>query len=480
VGHGSKGLRLIEVVLWCTFVFPGTPTKEPPEVSRMSISRRNLLLGAGASVVAAPGLAGLALNKSGIESPEIRSGGNSLWSDEIPSLPAQPEYKGARTVDLAIVGGGYTGLSCAYYAKRLRPDWNVVVLESHTIGSGASSRHSGAVYAKYVGIDDTEMPVRGLNRLRDFLEQEEVDCDFRPASTLTMCHSTGSAKSARDNLHPGAKWVSPEELRDIGGTRYYAGAVDSPGYFKVQPAKMVAGHAEAALRVGAEIYENSPAINIKSGKPATITTPQGRLTAKNVCIATNGYTPRLGLLEYKMFPLHQYTFATRQLSNDEIRGLGLDRWDLRFEPRTLPITFSLSPSGHFFLRIVLGYASYDSTEWQDKTGAQDLVRRMFQQRYPQIADIGLVHGWHGVTGQTALMKPIAGPVCDGNIHVSVAYNGLGAMPAHNNGYLTACRITGNDDQDIRFLSGVDGQVPMPGDFYRSLMLKPFMTLLQPV
>jgi gamma-glutamylputrescine oxidase len=446
----------------------------------MSISRRNFLLGTGAGVVAAPGLAGLALKKDGIEMPSVRSGGRSLWSEEILALPKQAEFKGDRTVDLAIVGAGYTGLSCAYYAKRMRPDWNIVILESHNIGCGASSRHSGAVYAKYVGIDDTQMPLRGLNRLRDFLEHEEVDCDFRPASTLVMCHSKSSARSAREKLQPGEKFVSAEELRDSGGTHYYAGAVDSPGYFKVQAAKMVSGHARAALNQGVEIFENSPVTNIRSGKPAIVSTPQGRISARNVFIATNGYTPRLGLLEYKTFPLHQYTFASRQLSNDEIHGLGLDRWDLRFEPRTLPITFSLSPSGHFFLRIVLGYASHDSTEWKDIAGAQALVRKMFEQRYPQIADIGLVHGWHGITGHTAMMKPIAGPVADGNIHISVAYNGLGAMPAHNNGYLTACRITGNEDQDIHFLSGVDGQIPMPGDFYRSLMLKPFMNLLQPV
>lgn len=427
-----------------------------------------------------PGLAGLALKDTGIETVAERSGGDSLWRTEVDELPPQPEYQGDREVDLAIVGGGYTGLSCAYYTKLMRPDWTVIVLESHKIGSGASSRHSGAVYAKYVGIDDLDMPMRGLSRLRDFFDKEEIDCDFRPASTLMALHSRNSAKAARDKLGPGEKWISSEELRDVAGTRYYAGAIESPGYFKVQPAKMLNGHAKAALRVGAELFENSPATNIMSGKPVTITTPKGKVIAKNVCIATNAYTPRLGLLEYKTFPLHQYTFATDKLGNEEIRGLGLDRWDLRFEPRTMPITFSLSSSGHFFLRIVLGYASFDSTEWQDKAGARNLVRRMFEQRYPRIADIGLVHGWHGVTGHTALMKPIAGPVCDGNIHVSVAYNGLGAMPAHNNGYLTACRITGNEDRDLPFLSGVAGQVPMPGDFYRSLILKPFMQLMQPV
>jgi hypothetical protein len=64
--------------------------------------------------------------------------------------------------------------------------------------------------------------------------------------------------------------------------------------------------------------------------------------------------------------------------------------------------------------------------------------------------------------------------------VSAAYNGLGIMPAHNNGYLTACKLAGRDEDDVRFLTGVRGQLPFPGDYYRSLILKPFMRLLTPV
>ena len=444
----------------------------------MTVSRRKFLIGTGAGILAAPGIAGLMAGKDGVETEGVRE--DSLWTTEIPSIPEQPRYEGEREVDLAVVGGGYTGLSCAYYAKLFRPDWSVIVLESHGIGSGASSRNSGAVYARHVGIDDPDMPQRGVNRLRSFIESQEIDCDFSPASTLTVLYSKSAAADARSSLAPGAKWVSPQELRDSAGTNYYAGAVDTPDYFKIQPAKLVAGHARAALAVGAELFEHSPVLDIKSGKPALLSTPQGKVRAKNVCIATNAYTPRLGLLEYKMYPLHQYSFATRKLTNDEIHGLGLDRWDLRFEPRTLPVTFSLTPSGHFFVRIVLGYASHDSGEWHDIEGAQQLAKQIFEQRYPRIADIGLAYGWHGVTGHTTLMKSIAGPVCDGNIHVSVAYNGLGIMPSHNFGYLTACRITGETDQDLGFLSGVSGQLPMPGDFYRSLIFKPIMNLMTPV
>jgi glycine/D-amino acid oxidase-like deaminating enzyme len=395
-------------------------------------------------------------------------------------MPPAPRFEGERKVDLAVVGSGYTGLACAYYAKLFRPDWTVIVLESHGLGSGASSRNSGAVYARYVGISDPEMPERGLRRLRDFIDAEQIDCDFAPASTLTLLTSKRSAQDARSDLAPDARWISREELRESIGSGYYAGAVDSPGYFRVQPAKLAVGHAKAALRLGAEFFQHSPALSVESGRPAEISTPQGKVLADHVFIATNAHTPRLGFFQSSLFPVHQYSFATRKLTTQEIAGFGLDRWMLRFERRVLPVTFSLTPGGHFFVRIVLGYASFNSCEWQDVEGARDLARRVFEQRYPSVADLGLAHGWHGVTGHTAMFRQVAGVVGEGNIHVSAAYNGLGIMPGHNNGYLTACQITGHADDDTRYLTGVSGQAPLPGEFYRSLMLKTFMSLMTPV
>jgi glycine/D-amino acid oxidase-like deaminating enzyme len=444
----------------------------------MKLSRRGLLFATGAGVLAAPGVAGLVAGRQGVETGSARE--DSLWTSEGPPIPRAPRFEGERKVDLAIVGSGYTGLACAYYAKLFRPEWSVIVLESHGLGSGASSRHSGAVYARHIGIGDAEMPQRGLDRLRSFIEAEQIECDFAPVSTLTLLTSKSSAEGARSDLAPGARWIAPEELRESIGSGYYAGAVDSPGYYRVHPAKLVFGHARAALRAGAELFERSPALAIERGRPAEISTPRGTVRADHVFIATNAYTPRLGFFQSSMFPVHQYSLATRKLTSEEIAGFGLDRWWLRFERRVLPVTFSLTPSGHFFVRIVLGYASFNSCEWQDIEGARSLAKRIFEQRYPRIADLELAHGWHGVTGHTARMRQVAGAIGDGNIHVSAAYNGLGAMPAHNNGYLTACRITGRVEDDTRYLTGVSGQIPLPGEFYRSLMFKPFMRLMTPV
>lgn len=394
-------------------------------------------------------------------------------------MPTVPRFEGDRTVDLAIVGGGYTGLACAYYAKRFRPDWSVVVLESHTLASSASSRNSGAVYANQVGVSDTEMPKRGMRRLREFIEGQEIECDFGPASTLMLLTSKAAADRAESDLEPGATFVGAEALRARTGTDYYAGAVNPPGYFSVHPMKLAVGHAEAALRAGVELFDHSPALSVDHGRPALVRTARGDLVADRVVIATNAHTPRLGLCRSSMYPIHQYSFATRKLSAGEIAAFGLDRWMLRFERRMLPVTFSLTPDGHFFVRMVLGYASHDSCEWPDIAGARHLARRLFEQRYPAIADIGLEHGWHGVTGHTALFKQVAGAIGEGNVHVSAAYNGLGIMPAHNNGYLTACKLTGRKEDDTRFLTGTSGQLPFPGESYRSLILKPIMSLMTP-
>ncbi len=437
------------------------------------------MLASGAGALAAPGIAGLVAPKDTVEIDSERE--MSLWTQETPKLPSFPQFEGERQADLVIVGGGYTGLSCAYYAKKMRPDWKVVVLDSHTIGSGASSRNSGSVSPYYADKPEEEaLGKRGLDRLKGFIDQQQIDCDFRNISMLRMQFSKEGAEAARIDNNPQTKWLSADVMRERMGTDYYTGAVEQQGAFSVHPTKLVAGHAMAAVEAGAELFEHSAVTNIEHGKPATITTPNGTLRAKNVFIATNAYTPRLGLFDYKMYPLHQYTLATRKLSAQEIQQFGLDEWPMRFEKRTLPITFAMTPSGHFFVRIVLGYASHNSSEWPDLKGAKELASRIFHQRFPRIAELGLEHGWHGVTGHTASANQIAGAIGEGNVHVSVAYNGLGIMPSHNNGYLSACNITGNKDQDTASLTGTTGQVFVPGDFYRSILFKPGFKFLTPV
>ena len=273
--------------------------------------------------------------RNGVEVDDVRK--ESLWASEAP-MPPSPQLEGDREVDLAIIGGGCTGLSCAYYAKTFRPDWSVIVLDSHRIGSGASSRNSGAVYAHHYGIDDDAMARRGLDRLQRFMGEEEIESDFRPAPTLQLFASKGVARKVRSSPPQDTKWVQPEELRESIRSGHYTGALDSTDYFAIHPGKLVAGHARAAMRVGAELFERSPALEVINGKPTEINTPNGTVRAAHVFVATNAHAPRLGFFGRNIIPVHQYSLATRKLTDVEIR---------QFRPRPLAAAIRATDSSRY-------------------------------------------------------------------------------------------------------------------------------------
>ncbi|GAA6150723.1 NAD(P)/FAD-dependent oxidoreductase [Pseudoteredinibacter isoporae] len=443
----------------------------------MNIYRRNLLLGGSAGLLLAPGLASFVQKDKGIELPEARSGGDSLWYELSGQKRVLPSLGNNISADVGIVGGGYTGLVAAIYLKKRRPDWRVVLLESHHLGAGASSRNSGAVYAKFTGLNDHAIAERGLRRFMAFLEEESVDCDLQPANTLFLYSSESAAREAQRELKDDERWLDREELQQSIASDFYSGAKASAGFYKIQPVRLMQAYCRIALSLGVEIYENSPVLSIESGEWNTLTSRKASVQAKQVLLATNAYTPRLGVADDKMFPVHQYSCSTGMLSREQIEALGLNNWDLRFEPNTLPITFGLSASGHFFLRLVLGYASHDSSEWQDLEYARALTRRVFAERYPQIGELGIAHEWHGVTAHTLNSRSIVSNVLSDRIYLCCAYNGLGIMPSHYSAYLSALKMTGEEVEDWRNLSRLNQHVSFLGDYYRSLMLKSSFNVL---
>jgi glycine/D-amino acid oxidase-like deaminating enzyme len=321
------------------------------------------------------------------------------------------------------------------------------------------------------------MTRRAFERWRSFLEEERINCDFQRDRVLYLYPSKGGAARARSSLAPSHRWLSAEELRDEIGTTFYAGAVSPPESYAIHPGKLLAGHVAAARRVEAELYEYSPVLEVQEGKPAFLVTPRGTIRAEHVILATNAYTPRLGYSRSTMFPVHHYTFVTRKLTPQELRAYHLDYWRMRYEERFLPVSTSVMPSKRFLIRVLLGYAAFNSCEWGDIQGARRLARTTLQRRYPWAVEVELEDGWHGVTAHTLDFRGIAGPVGDGNIHLSVAYNGTGVVPGHNNGYLTACRIAGKPDPDLELLWGTSGHPPVPEPL-RSLGFKPLMWALR--
>jgi len=439
------------------------------------LSRRKVIALGGVSALVAPGMAGLIRGTPGIERDASRQ--PSLWTNTAPAIPTYPFLDSSTSADVAVIGGGYTGLACAYYLKKLRPDLSVYVIEAHRLGSGASSRNSGAVSAGSPGISDRGFNDRGLTRLRDFIDAENIACDFRAVRTLVTLNSATEVSEARTQLKAEERLLGRPELSEGIGTDHYWGAIEKQSYSSIQPAKLMHGLAAAAVNAGVHIHENTPALAIENGKRPRIHTPQGTIESSHVVVATNAYTPRLDVMRNLVFPIHHFTVATRQLTNAELAKFGLDRWQMRFDNRLIACTFGLTPDSHFFMRLPLNYAKSNTEVWPDLPGASAIAERVCRVHYPALADLSFEHGWHGVTGHSIQLKPVVKTIGAGNVHVTVALNGLGIMAGHNFGYLTACKITGTQDQDVALLEASSATTPFPTEFYRNLILRPAISAI---
>src|SRR5262249_17103719 len=214
-------------------------------------------------------------------------------------------------VDVAIVGAGFTGLSAArVLAKRSA---RVAVLEANTIGWGASSRNGGMVLtglklgphtlSKRYGMEAARKmyadSLASIDLVEQIVQQEKIACSFSRCGHLEVAckqsHFDSYARSAEviaKEFNHELRVIRRSELStEIGSSIYFGGLVDETSV-SVNPARYVAGLAQAALRAGAAVFENARVLQIERLKPGElqIRTNRGELIAKDVLIATSGYT----------------------------------------------------------------------------------------------------------------------------------------------------------------------------------------------
>ena len=267
-----------------------------------------------------------------------------LTTAKMPSTdPAVPLPDG---VNVAIIGAGFTGLSAARTLAKLGA--RVAVLEAETTGWGASSRNGGMVLTglklgvnKLISMYGRERTQRmyaaslaTIDCVEHLVREEEIDCDFTRCGHLEVAckqkHFDDYARQveviAREFNHK-LRIVPKAELQsEIGSSIYYGGMVDelSAG---LNPARYVAGLAQAAIRAGATVCENARVVKIeredRQGMPRwRITTSRGALWAREVFVGTSGYTgPATPALRKKLIPIGSYIITTEILPEALAREL---------------------------------------------------------------------------------------------------------------------------------------------------------------
>ncbi len=362
-----------------------------------------------------------------------------FWTDQFPrpaDLPVAANLPDE--VDVAIVGSGYTGLNAARVLAKSGA--TVAVLERHTIGWGASSRNGGMatpgikrplkqIYAQY-GRDYAhqfwQASLDAIDLIDQLVREEGIDCDWKRNGHIALAAKASHYESQKQS----SQWlanefghettlVAPGDLRsEIGSGIYFGGLADnySGG---LQPAKYVFGLARAAAKYGVHLCENADVQRIERLPTRFLVhTKNGSVNAKEVLVATNGYTDRLvPALKPKIFPVGSYIIVTEPLPPDQQQKLS-PRGRMFYTTQNFLHYFRLTPDG----RMLWGGRNNLSTNLDPQESARRL-RASMNHAFPELADIPITHTWTGQLGLTFDLMPHIGRA-DG-IHYAFGYCGHG-------------------------------------------------------
>jgi glycine/D-amino acid oxidase-like deaminating enzyme len=420
--------------------------------------------------------------------PETSPFDRCLWTEAAPLLPLRPPGQLPSRTDVAIIGGGYTGLAAARALAGRGVD--VTVLERHTLGWGASSRNGGFVLPGYKPemeeLDRKLGPARAarmfqltldaIRFLEDLVSQEGIDCDLSRCGAVTLAAKPGhlralekSSRFLRDRLCYETELLGPDEVgREIGSTRY-RGALLDPGGRALQPAKYVRGLGLAAHRAGACLLEDTEVTSVRRLNGGfEVATRRGLLRAKEVLAATNGYTPAaLSRFRRRVIPIGSYQIATEPLDSELAQRL-VPRGRVFSDTKNLLYYFRLSPDRRM---VFGGRASFTPTGIRRSTA---ILAAGMREVFPELARARIEYAWAGKVAYPVDHLPHAGRL-DG-IHYSMGYCGHGVALATYLGARMGDVLAGAAEipdlgtsrfRAIPFYSGVPWFLPLVGGYYRA-------------
>ena len=260
----------------------------------------------------------------------------SVWVSTLPDYRPLPPLKGNTSADLAIIGGGFTGVSTAYHFSRRYPNQRVVLLEARSLANGASGRSGGQMLNWIYGIaDEPELVQRvycttseAIDTMVETIGRHALPVSYRRDGILHVQTSTQTAEAAHaeverlNGLGIPLRYLTCAELSALADLRGARGAIFDPSEGQINGAEYVRSLRPVLLAQGIAVYENTPVVRIREGRPVRLTTPGGEVQAAAIVLATNAYTGRLGYFRSAIFPVICHVAATRPLSAAEQEQVG--------------------------------------------------------------------------------------------------------------------------------------------------------------
>jgi glycine/D-amino acid oxidase-like deaminating enzyme len=402
------------------------------------------------------------------------------------------------SVDVAVVGAGFAGLAAALFLAKCGV--RTIVLESKTIGWGASCRNGGMVLTglklsaehlvAHHGIEVARnmysASLAAIDRVEEIVREESIECEFRRCGHLEVAskqsHFAAYALSAEfiaRNFQHTLRIVSPHDLgKEIGSDIYYGGLVDDASA-GLQPARYVAGLGRAALKAGVGIYETCAVGQLERASRRgeagfALLASRGKVFAREVFVATGAYSFSLvPAMRKKVIPIGSFIIATEPLPDSLSRQLS-PRNRMIYDSRHYLHYFRLTPDN----RMLFGGRAAFLPETPSRVQRSAMIlRRDLVKVFPQLREIKVEYIWGGTLDFCFDTMPHAGQIA--GVHYAVGFAGHGVAMATYLGTQIARRIAAKGGQQpfdkIPFPNapvGLYGErpwlLPLAGAFYKVL------------
>ncbi len=403
--------------------------------------------------------------------------------------PAAPEagaaLTGRTTCDLAVVGGGYTGLWTALRAKERDPSLDVVLLEADVAGGAASGRNGGFCSSSLThGIGNglarwpTEISTlerlgrENLDGIEDTLRRYGIDCEFERTGELEVATErwqvAGLGELAEEAAAVGRRLdvLDEDAVRsEVGSPTYLGGLWDRDGVAMVNPARLAWGLREACLTAGVRVFERTPVRSVHDERGVLrLRTPYGLVTAARAALGTGGFPAPLRRLRHYIAPVYDYALVTEPLSEAQLASVG---WKNRQGVGDGGNRF------HYYRltadnRILWG--GYDAIYHFGGAVRAELERRPetfatlaahFFTTFPQLSDVRFTNAWGGVIDTCSRFCAFYGTAHGGRLAYAAGYTGLGVGATRFGADVMLDLLSGTTTERTRLAMVRSRPVPFP-------------------
>jgi glycine/D-amino acid oxidase-like deaminating enzyme len=368
----------------------------------------------------------------------------SFWLDRPDAPPARKPLRGDLTCDMAVIGGGFTGLWTALLAKQANPGRSVVVVEGNRVGWAASGRNGGFCDASLThgaangrerfGDEFATLQRLGeqnLTAIQTAVGELGIDCGFERTGTLQVATEEYQVVELREAAElDGSTFLGAAAVRaEVNSPTYLAGAWDAEGTALVDPAKLAWGLAAACERIGVRIIERTPATGLASDADGVTTkTAEGVLRARKVALGTNAFPSLIHRLRPYIVPVYDYVLVTEPLSAEQLVAVG---W------RNRQGVGDVSNQFHYYRltadnRILWGgydaiyhFGRHVRMTYDQRPATFVKLAEHFFATFPQLEGIGFSHRWGGAIDASTRFCAFFGTAHHGRVAYSLGYTGLG-------------------------------------------------------